>query len=141
MKYYNGSFCEAGNLGRESAILEDAWHPRVVYSIPEKTFIMTSKPIVAAIKGRIDGLDKKGCVMQISASEDMIHWSTPEIVYQNGKPWGNHYNAIVPDDKINQPNILASNEFSILNNHNGTDVARYKVELRHREKSRKAMEI
>ena len=55
-------------------------------------------------------------------------------VYQDGKPWGNHYNAIVPDDKINQPNIIASNEFSILNNHNGTDVARYKVELRHKDK-------
>ena len=134
VKYYNGTFCEAGNLGKESAILEDAWHPRVVYSIPEKMFIMTSKPIVSAMKGKVECLDEKARVMQISVSEDMIHWSTPEIVYQNGKPWGNHYNAIVPDDKINQPNILASNEFSILNNHNGTDVARYRVKLNRREK-------
>ena len=29
-------------------------------------------------------------------------------VYQNGKPWGNRYNAIVPDDAVNQPNILPS---------------------------------
>jgi len=129
VKYYNGAFCEAGNLGRESAILENAWHPRVVYSIPEKMFIMTSKPIISTMKHRIDGLDEMARVMQISVSEDMLHWSKPEIVYKDGFPWGNHYNAIVPDDKINQPNVLTTNEFSILNNHNGTDVARYPVKL------------
>jgi len=134
VKYYNGAFCEAGNLGRESAILEDSWHPRVVYSIPEKMFIMTSKPIVSAMKGKIEGLDKKARVMQISTSMDMIHWSLPEIVYKDGKPWGNHYNAIVPDDKMSQPNILTSNEFSILNNHNGTDVVRYRIKLKRKEK-------
>ena len=134
VKYYHGVFGEAGNLGRESAILENAWHPRVVYSIPERMFIMTSKPIISTMKGKIAGLDKKARVMQISTSEDMIHWSTPEIVTVDGHPWGNHYNAIVPDDRFNQPNILASNEFSILNNHNGTDVIRYPVKLRHKEK-------
>ena len=134
VKYYNGAFCEAGNLGRESAILKDAWHPRVVYSIPEKMFIMTSKPIQATNRGDIEGVDRKGRVMQIAVSQDLIHWSTPEIVYKDGLPWGNHYNAIVPDDRIHQPNILASNKFSILNNHNGTDVIRYSVELKRRIK-------
>jgi hypothetical protein len=95
---------------------------------------MTSKPIVSAMKGKIAGLDKKARVMQISTSVDMIHWSLPEIVYKDEKPWGNHYNAIVPDDKTNQPNILSSNAFSILNNHNGTDVVRYRVTLKRREK-------
>ena len=130
VKYYNGAFCEAGNLGRESAILSDVWHPRVVYSVPEKTFIMTSKPILSTMKNRIEGVDAKARVMQIATSPDMIHWSTPEIVYRDGKPWGNHYNAIVPDDTVSQPNILTSNRFSILNNHNGTDVMRYSAELR-----------
>ena len=133
VKYYDGAFCEAGNFGRESAILENAWHPRVVYSIPEKMFIMTSKPIISTMKDKLEGLDEKARVMQISTSEDMIHWSLPEIVYQNGKPWGNHYNAIVPDDKLNQPNILALNEFSILNNHNGTDVIRYRAAMRRKK--------
>jgi signal peptidase I len=132
VKYYDGAFCEAGNLGKESAILHNVWHPRVVYSIPEKMFIMTSKPIMSTMKAEIDGLDTKGRVMQISTSQDMIHWSTPEIVYQNGAPWGNHYNAIVPNDTVNQPNILATNQFFILNNHNGTDVMQYPVELKHR---------
>lgn len=133
VKYYDGSFCEAGNLGRESAILANAWHPRVVYSAVEKMFIMTSKPIMSTMKGEIPDVDEKARVMQISFSHDMIHWSEPEIVYKDGKPWGNHYNAIVPDDAVHQPNILTENIFSVLNNHNGTDVTRYSVELRHRE--------
>lgn len=132
VKYYDGSFCEAGNLGKESAVLEDAWHPRVVYSEPEKLFFMTSKPILAAMKGKIPGLDGKRKVMQISMSADLIHWTAPEIVYKDGLPWGNHYNAIVSDDPTSQPNWLTSDEFSILNNHNGTDVMRYRSKLRKR---------
>jgi hypothetical protein len=134
VKYYNGAFCEAGNLGKESVVLENAWHPRVVYSEPEKLFLMTSKPIVSAFHNEIDGIDRKGRVMQISISTDLLHWSKPEIVYQNGAPWGNHYNAIVPNDNISQPNVLTENKFSILNNHNGTDVMRYLVELKRRDK-------
>jgi hypothetical protein len=91
---------------------------------------MTSKPIVSAMKGNIKDIDSKGRVMQVSTSQDLIHWSTPEIVYQNGKPWGNHYNAILPNDKLCQPNVLSSHRFSILNNHNGTDVLRYPAELK-----------
>lgn len=94
---------------------------------------MTSKPILAAMKGKIPGLDRKRKVMQISTSTDLIHWSEPEIVYKDGEPWGNHYNAMVPDDGENQPNILSTNRFSILNNHNGTDVIRYTVELKRKQ--------
>jgi hypothetical protein len=129
VKYYDGAFCEAGNLGRESAILRDAWHPRVVYSEPEGIYIMTSKPIVATQRGEIEGVNERRQVMQVSMSEDLIHWSEPQIMYRDGKPWGNHYNAIVPDDTVSQPNILTSDRFSILNNHNGTDVDRYAARL------------
>lgn len=129
VKYYDGAFCEAGNLGKETMILEDAWHPRVVYSEPEGIFIMTSKPIMAAKSGKIPGLDAGRKVVQIATSKDLIHWSKPEIIYKDGMPWGNHYNAIVPDDTVSQPCVLTSNSFSILNNHNGTDVIRYPVEL------------
>ena len=113
--------------------MEDAWHPRVVYSQPENIFIMTSKPIVACLRNEIDGADGRGLVMQISTSTDLINWSKPEIVYIDGKPWGNHYNAIVPNDKISQPCVLTENVFSILNNHNGTDVMRYSAELKRRQ--------
>ena len=32
VKYYEGSFCEAGNFGRETMVVEKIWHPRVLYS-------------------------------------------------------------------------------------------------------------
>ncbi len=129
VKYYDGSFCEAGNLGKETRILEDCWHPRVVYSEPLKKYIMTSKPILSTMHKMFPELDKKAKVMQISTSEDLIHWTKPELVYKDGKLWGNHYNAIVPDDKVSQPNIITENKFSILNCHNGTDVMRYPAEI------------
>ena len=31
VKYYDGAFCEAGNLGRESKIVSGLWHPRVTW--------------------------------------------------------------------------------------------------------------
>lgn len=130
VKYYDGSFSEAGNLGKESLIIKDAWHPRVVYSVPEQMYIMTSKPIMkSSDMMKLPGMDEKRKVMQICVSKDLLHWSEPEIVYRNGAVWGNHYNAIISDDKDMPPNILASNCFSVLNNHNGTDVFRYKTRL------------
>ena len=129
VKYYDGSFCESGLFGCESMVLADGWHPRVVYSEPEKLYLMSSKPIIAYKKGKIPDADAKGKVVQIAASSDLIHWSKPEIVRQNGKPWGNHYNAIVSDGKTGQPFILSKNAFSFLTNHNGTDVMRFQTKL------------
>ena len=51
------------------------------------------------------------------------------MVYKDGKPFGNHYNALFPDDTVSAPNVLPSLSFSILNNHNGTDVTRYPARL------------
>jgi len=93
-------------------------------------YIMTSKPIMkSSDMMKLPGMDEKRKVMQICVSKDLLHWSEPEIVYRDGAVWGNHYNAIISDDKDMPPNILASNCFSILNNHNGTDVFRYKTRL------------
>lgn len=129
VKYYNGSFCEAGNLGRESVIVKDCWHPRVVYSEPLGLYIMSSKPIIAAAKNEIEGLDAQRKVAQFSVSKDMIHWSEQKIFYVDGAPFGNHYNAIISDDENSQPNILKSNEFSMLCNPNGNLVTRYKSKI------------
>jgi len=129
VKYYDGSFSESGLFGCESMVLADGWHPRVVYSEPEKLYLMSSKPIIAYKKGKIPDADDKGKVVQIATSSDLIHWSKPEIVRQNGKPWGNHYNAIVSDSKTGQPFILSKNTFSFLTNHNGTDVLRFQAKL------------
>ena len=129
VKYYDGAFCEAGNLGRETPIIKDCWHPRVVYSEPMGLYVMSSKPIIAAVKGRISGLDGQFKVAQFCVSEDLIHWSKPKIFYQDGIPFGNHYNAIISDDADCPPNLLKTNEFSMLCNHNGSLVERIKTKL------------
>ncbi len=126
VKYYDGAFSEAGNLGRETPIMADCWHPRVVYSEPLGLYVMSSKPILAASQGKIEGLDGQYKVAQFCVSEDMISRSEPKIFYKDGRPFGNHYNAIISDDKECQPNILKSNDFSVLCNHNGSLVSRYK---------------
>lgn len=129
VKFYDGAFCEAGNLGRETAILPDCWHPRVVYSEPFGLYIMSSKPLIGTKRGEIVGIDGKRKVAQFCVSKDLIHWSKPKVFYNDGIPFGNHYNAIISDDADCQPNILKSNEFSILCNHNGTDVERFKSRI------------
>ena len=59
----------------------------------------------------------------------MINWSDPVTVEVDGKLFGNHYMAIVSDDADVQPNIVVGDNFSILTNHNGTDVMRYKTKI------------
>lgn len=129
VKYYDGAFSEAGNLGRETAILPDCWHPRVVYSRPHDRYIMISKPIMATKLGQIEGLDIRRKVAQFCVSKDLVNWSTPKVFYVDGIPFGNHYNAIVSDDPTSQPHVLTSDTFSILCNHNATAVERYKTRL------------
>lgn len=125
VKYYNGAFCEAGNLGKESVLVKNAWHPKVVYSKPLGCFVMSAVTITPGIPGAplVDD------VMCIRTSTDMINWSEPIPVIKDGKPWGNHYVAIFNKDDKTQPYILTENEFSILTNHNGTDVLSYPVKL------------
>ncbi|MFR1983910.1 MAG: hypothetical protein ACLS4Z_09515 [Christensenellaceae bacterium] len=53
VKYYNGSFCEAGNLGKESAIVKNSWHSRVVFSEKLNAYLMASSPIVPDCKTTI----------------------------------------------------------------------------------------
>jgi hypothetical protein len=125
VKFYEGSFCEAGNLGRESVILEDAWHPRVLYWEPEKMYIMTSKAVNSVRHCALEELVTDGKALQISVSKDLINWSKPELFLHDGRAWGHVYQAIIPDDKEKQPNILSGNSFSIFLNGNGTDVLRY----------------
>ena len=129
VKYYDGSFCESGIFGKETPILRDMWHPRVVYCVPEQRYFMTGKPIVASMQGKIDGIDAKHRVLQLSQSTDLIHWSEPQIFFKDGAPWGNHYHALVSDATIGQPHWLTSCHCLLLHNHNGTDVTCHPAEL------------
>lgn len=124
VKYYEGSFCEGGNLGKESPIVRNAWHSRVAYSTDLRKYVMVStavlpgKPVTQAV----------GDYMEIRTSEDMLVWSDPITVKKNGKNFGNHYNAIVSAFAERQPNIIGK-DFLLLTGHNGTDVTAYRTEI------------
>ena len=86
VKYYNGAFCEAGNLGKESIVVPNAWHPRVVYSEKYGKYILCASPIH---KGRSSKIVAN--VMQWRVSDDMVNWSEPVWVTRNGELFGDHY--------------------------------------------------
>lgn len=124
VKYYDGSFCEAGNLGKESPIVKNAWHSRVAYSTSLKAFVMTS----TAMFPNTPFPHMLGDYMHIRTSTDMIEWSEPITVKKGGKHFGNHYHTIVSAAAHGQPNVI-DDEFLILTGHNGTDVIAYKTQL------------
>jgi hypothetical protein len=120
VKYYNGEFCEAGNLGKETAIIENTWHTRVTRLEKYDCFICVSSPINFGNNTKL-----VADYMEIRTSKDMIHWSEPVTVEYEGKIFGNHYMAAISDDIDRQPNVVKGDQFSILTNHNGTNVMRY----------------
>lgn len=124
VKYYGGSFSEAGNFGKESCIVRNAWHPRVVYSEKHGIYIMSSTHTNCNVNAArlVDG------IMEIRTSADMLEWSEPVRISYNGKYFGNHYTAIISEDKKDQPYVVGDC-FSILAGHNGTDVMRYKARV------------
>ncbi len=124
VKYYNGAFCEPGNLGKETPIVENAWHARAVYSKKYDTYFMTSSPV--DFKGTTRHVKD---IIEVRTSKDMLHWSEPVTVEHEGKTFGNHYMAMVSDDKDEQPNVIQGDTFSVLTNHNGTNVMRYAVKI------------
>ncbi len=124
VKYYEGSFCEAGNLGKETAIVKNSWHARVVYSIQLKKYIMSS---VLCVAGNIPSVVTRH--MQLRVSDDLINWSEPVDVMKDGEHFGHHYVAVFPEDTASPISVLSDNKFSILKNGNGTDVLRHRCEI------------
>lgn len=129
VKYYDGAFCEPGNMGRETAIVKDAWHPRVLKLKDYGCYLMTSCPVRAGAE--MSGLIEN--VMQVRSGEDLLHWSEPVRAERDGKEFGNHYVALVSDDGKSQPCEGSGNRFVALTNHNGTDVTRWDVTWVERE--------
>ncbi len=122
VKYYDGSFGEAGNFGKESMVVEGAWHTRVAYLEKYKKYIMVANHQDMSP----DAKQIMTYTMATRFSDDLIHWSEPFFVEYEGKRFGNHYNAIVSHDTISQPHVIPADDFSVLTNHNATNVTRYK---------------
>ena len=125
VKYYEGSFCEAGNFGKETPIVENAWHGRVAYCEREKCWLMTSSPVNF-------GNMKQLCAdyMEIRTSEDLLSWSRPITVEKDGKKFGNHYHAAISFHGEGDPYTIAGDKFTVLTCHNGTDVLANDVRLK-----------
>ena len=120
VKYYNGSFCEAGNFGKETPIMRNAWHARVAYSKLLGKYVACASPIN---RGTYKNLVQDICEWRVS--DDMIHWSEPAKVEYEGGLFGNHYMAIASNDADGLPQVINGERFVFLTNHNGTDVTRF----------------
>lgn len=125
VKYYEGSFCEAGNLGKETKIVDSAWHSRVAYSTKLKKYLMVSTS-VNPDKPLPQTLDD---YLHIRTSDDIIHWSEPLTIQGEYGNFGNHYNAIVSAKSVGQPNII-DDDIYLLTCHNGTDVLKNKLQIK-----------
>lgn len=111
VKYYGGSFCEAGNLGKETVILSNAWHPRVIYSEALGAYVMSYTGVRS---GNVDGVLDKNVYLRTSC--DLINWSEPIRLEKDGEPIKNKYFAILSNELDRQPYHLAGNELSLLSN-------------------------
>jgi len=119
VKYYNGSFCEAGNLGKESPIVLAGWHPKVVYLKKYGIYLMSSSLTRLKPNGGM-----VNPIMEIRESVDMIHWSEPVHVLRDGAEFGGHYVGMYGVDDGEQPFVIPDDTVAILRNGNGTDVTR-----------------
>lgn len=124
VKYYNGAFSEAGNLGKETAIVHSGWHPRVVYAEKYGVYLMSYSEFQP---GKLPGVIRD--VMAVRVGEDLLHWSDPVILQRKGERFGNHYVAMVDTAHTDQPSVLKGDDFLILTNHNGTDVNAYTAQI------------
>ena len=126
VKLYEDSFCEAGNFGKESVLVRDTWHPRIVYLEKYGTYLMSGTRF--GIKD--DGSFGSTLKTVLCTSDDLIHWSeqiyAPEI---DGKVFGNHYVAIRPTDTESHANVILGDDFVFLTNHNATDVKKFRTKI------------
>lgn len=72
VKYYDGSFCEAGNLGKETPIAQNSWHPRVVRLKEHDCYLLSSCHVNAGAATHV--IED---VMELRIGTDLIHWTPP----------------------------------------------------------------
>ena len=128
VKYYNGSFCEAGNLGKESVVIPNMWHPRVAWSEKLQKYIVVGSPLSKNVEEILQSTFLAGRVanvLEYRTSDDLIHWSEPKRISYEGRDFGAHYMTLVDDSEGHQPYVVAGNDFSFLICNTNKDVERY----------------
>lgn len=125
VKYYNGAFCEAGNLGKETPIVCGGWHPRVVYLEKYGKYLMSCSHAAPKPNG---GMVHP--IMDVRESDDLLRWSTPVSLTREGEPFGGHYVGMYAPDTESHPSVLKDDEIAIvLAVGNGTDLTRYDAKI------------
>ena len=125
VKYYNGKFQESGIFGKETAIVKNSWHPKVVKLNDLGIYMMSSSKKANNNTSSDRLIDHQ---IQLRVSKDLIHWSKPLNIKKDNKSFGDHYCAFYAfDDKDCYE--INGNKFVLQLNGNGTDVIQYDVEL------------
>ena len=119
-KYCDGSFCTAGNCGRESAILSGGAEPCVAYSETIGRYIMTTY-------GRSHWTNGEP-TLQVSYSDDLVTWSPPEQCVREHSELSLPYFTLVGKEP-NKPHNQLGNVFHILANTNNMDVMCFEVRV------------
>lgn len=129
VKYYDGSFCEAGNFGKETPVVYGAWHAKVCKLKDDGVYMMSASRVIphSTYKPN-DGSSIIERVIELRSSDDLIHWSDPVAVTKDGVKFGNHYCAFYSANPEDNTEITGS-RFVVLLNGNGTDVKAYDAEL------------
>jgi len=117
VKYYEGSFSEAGNMGKETPIMLNAWHSRVIYSKEDGYYYMAYNPVLVK-----DSKYPLADYMVIRKSKSLLDWSNSKEVNIGEEKIGGHYFTILPKESIGNPFVSEKKEFSILISDHAIDI-------------------
>ena len=129
VKFYDGAFCEAGIMGKETPIVRNLWHAKVIRLESIGAFVMSGSPfnrLQEFTPGNITGII--GHVVQLRTSTDLVHWSDPIELYRDGEKFGDHYCALYPAGEKGDF-VAPDNKLILQLNGNATDVMQYEIEI------------
>ena len=112
-KYYEGAFCEPGNMGRATPLLTNAVIPGVLHNTHLGKYLMTTYHPQLWRSGQ------GAC--QIALSDDLVHWSAPRPLDPSRTDLSRPYWTPVSAAESGSPNV-AGRTFRLFYEGNGTDV-------------------
>lgn len=124
VKYYDGKFQEAGNMGKETPICLNAWHARVIYSNLDKCYYMAYNPVLPKVSPY-----PLAEYLIIQRSTNLFDWSQAEKVNACEEKIGGHYFTIIPKNAVNNPFVNETDEFSILISGSALDVKGFDLKI------------
>ena len=120
VKYYNGSFSEAGNLGKETPIAKNAWHAKMSYL---KKYDIYALNYCEVKSGELADENKLvDDIVSVRFSKDMLSYSEPLKLYRDGVRFGDPYSQFTSIDDTSPVSVIEGDEFAVLTNPNGGDM-------------------